>query len=195
MAEEVEAGAAKKEEFEKRAEEIKDILAKSEIALSLDSYDDIFSDFDPRPYSERALSDDFLIESKKAARDKTGTLELKFLIPNQLRKPNVEFKIKKRLREHFRKHYLVLEKESKDIVKKGIWITILGFFLMVVATSLYDLPSGNFFFVFLRVMLEPAGWFIVWFGLDQIFYSKKEKKPELDFYAKMSKANISFLSY
>ena len=32
------------------------------VSLVLESYNDIFSDFDPRNYSERALSDDFLIE-------------------------------------------------------------------------------------------------------------------------------------
>ena len=48
------------------------LLKKSEISLSLDNYDDIFSDFDPRPFSQRALSDDFLIEAKKASRDKVS---------------------------------------------------------------------------------------------------------------------------
>lgn len=49
---------------------IKEIIDKAEISLVLDTYDDIFSDFDPRPYGERALSSDFLDEAKKAARDK-----------------------------------------------------------------------------------------------------------------------------
>ena len=36
------------------------------ISIVLDSYDDLFSDFDPRPYRIRALSDDFLLECKKS---------------------------------------------------------------------------------------------------------------------------------
>ena len=55
----------------------------SQISMWMDSYDDIFSDFDPRPSSQRSISDDFLIESRRAAKDKvTGTFELKLLIPD-----------------------------------------------------------------------------------------------------------------
>ena len=45
-------------------------LREGNISLILDSYNDMFSDFDPRSFSERALSDDFLSECKRAARDK-----------------------------------------------------------------------------------------------------------------------------
>ena len=81
------------------------LLAESEISLILDSYDDIFSDFDPRHFSERALSDDFLIEAKKAARDKAGVYELRFLVPKQQRNFEHEHLIRMRLKEHFKKHY------------------------------------------------------------------------------------------
>ena len=40
--------------------DIKDIIDKAQVSLVLDTYDDIFSDFDPRPYDQRALSGDFL---------------------------------------------------------------------------------------------------------------------------------------
>ena len=57
-------------------------LREGNISLILDDYNDLFSDFDPRHYSERALSDDFLAESKRASRDKpAGSLEVKFLVP------------------------------------------------------------------------------------------------------------------
>jgi hypothetical protein len=178
-----------------RENEIKDLLAKSEISLSLDTYDDIFSDFDPRPYSERALSDDFLNESKKAARDKPKTVELNFLIPEKLKNLSIEAKIKRRLKEHFKKHYLELENEEKNIMKKGITVAITGFVLMIVATSLYDIPNLAFPLLFLRTIIEPSGWFMVWYGLDQIFYTKNQHKPEREFYMKMSNANITFSSY
>ena len=49
--------------------EIKELLEKTQISLWLDDYADIFSDFDPRPFSQRALSDDFLNEAKKVVRE------------------------------------------------------------------------------------------------------------------------------
>lgn len=60
------------------------IFRQGNISLILDSYDDIFSDFDPRPFSEKALSDDFLVECKRAARDKDrSVVELKLLVPTK----------------------------------------------------------------------------------------------------------------
>ena len=47
-------------------------LKLAEVSILLDSYDDIFSDFDPSEYSERALSDDFCIQAKKHSRNEIG---------------------------------------------------------------------------------------------------------------------------
>src|SRR3989339_701864 len=64
------------------SEEKQSIRHISQVSMWLDGYDDIFSDFDPRPYSQRSLSDDFLSEAKKVSSGKTGDrLELRFLIP------------------------------------------------------------------------------------------------------------------
>ena len=177
-----------------RQKEIQDLLAKSEISLILDSYDDIFSDFDPRPYSERALSDDFLNESRKAARDKQRTVELKFLIPASLRNLSVEAKIRRRLKEHFKKHHSELQKEASSVVRRGIGLSATGFVFMIIATYLYDFDNTYFLITFVRTLFEPAGWFMMWYGLDQIFYTKNEHRQELEFYAKMSSADITFTS-
>jgi hypothetical protein len=178
-----------------RSMEIRQLLAQSEISICLKSYDDIFSSFDPRPYSERALSDDFLMESRRAARDKNKGIQLKFLVPGNTRHSAVEARIRKRLRQHFRKHFGEYEQESKKILVRSVFAAGFGFALMTAATFMYDIPDMSFFLKFLRVIIEPAGWFTVWFSLDQIFYSRKEKKGDLDFYGKMSKATISFTSY
>jgi hypothetical protein len=172
------------------------LLQLSEISLWLDGYDDIFSDFDPRPYSERALSDDFLMESKKAAREKTtGTIDLKFLIPSALRDTKLEEVIRKRLHEHFRKHHRMLENEVRAIRRSGVLTAFLGFGMMMVSTYLRSTESADLISQFMFVVLEPGGWFVTWFGLDQIFYASRQKKPDLEFYSKMSKCEIHFLPY
>jgi hypothetical protein len=181
---------------QKKEAGMKDVLAKAEISLLLDTYDDIFSDFDPRPYSQRSLSDDFLIEAKKITKDKvSGGIELGFLIPVSMRDLYKEATIKKRLREHFRKHSLQMEQEWKAVIKNGIYVTVVGFVLMIISTWLYSHENTNFLIQMLRIIIEPAGWFMVWFGLDRIFYTSKESRPDVDFYNKMVKAEIKFGSY
>lgn len=171
------------------------LLEKSEISLLLDTYDDIFSDFDPRPFSKRALSDDFLYEAKKAAREKEGgTFELRFLIPDNVRNRELEKIIQKRLHEHFKKHAGVVEKELSETVVKGILALIVGFSVMV-GTALLNSYTKTFVTNMLTIVLEPAGWFSVWLGFDHIFYNAKAKKPEVQFYKKMKNAEIIFETY
>ena len=58
-----------KAELEKLIEK-KVLLSKSELSIWLDSYDDIYSDFDSRQYLKRRVSEDFLYELKNAFRYK-----------------------------------------------------------------------------------------------------------------------------
>ncbi len=167
------------------------------ISLMLDTYDDIFSDFDPRHYSQRALSDDFLLEAKKASRDKvSGKIELNFIIPTAARDIKQEAIIKKRLREHFRKHYGTIHDEYVGVIRQGIYFILSGILIML-ATSfiLFNHQDKNIFFSFLIILLEPGGWFLFWTGLDILLFRAKLKKPDMDFYEKMSKCEISFMVY
>lgn len=172
------------------------LLKASEISIILDTYDDIFSDFDPRPYSERALSDDLLVEAKKACRDKpSGQIELIFLIPKKLRNVENETLVKRRLKDHFRKHYMMLIHEVRKTKRKGVTMAFLGLLMILVATYLYTWENPNFLIHFLIATLEPGGWFTGWTGLDELYYTLKKEEPELKFYERMSQADIIFISH
>ena len=175
----------------------KTLLKKSEISLILDDYDDIFSDFDPRPYSHRALSDDFLLEARRASYDKViEYLELKFLLPAKERKLPLEKIIRKRLRDHFIHHYNIQLHEKFKILRKGFMFTFTGIIIMLVTTFiLFKFQGSTLTLSFLIVLLEPAGWFSFWEGLNILFFETKNIYPELDFYQKMSKSRISFWTY
>ena len=185
------------EKKEMLAEEEKEkLLEMSEISILVNDYNYIFSDFDPRPYSHRSISDDFIIAAKKASIGKEGeTLELKFLVPKSNRNEESESMIRKRLHEHFKKHHAMLDKEVSDIKRKGVTMAAVGFALMLIAAFLYTIEDSHILFRLIVVIVEPAGWFITWFGLDELFYSANRKKDDHDFYSKMVKCRISFYSF
>jgi len=187
-------GVLEEEERVAEEEKTKNLLAKAEISVLLDTYDDIFSDFDPRPFISRALSDDFLIEAKKATKDKQGTFNLSFMIPKKLRNFEHELLIRRRLRDHFKKHALLLGNEIHRIKVKGIFMAIAGIVMIMIASFLFSLEDVWFIHL-LIVILEPAGWFTAWTGLDEIYYKGKELKPDLEFYNKMTRCEISFHTY
>ena len=171
-------------------------MRQGNVSLILTSYNDIFSDFDPRNYSQRTLSDDFLQECKRAVRDKTYSKEgfdLRLLVPKNKRDINDEIKIKIRLKNHFLKHYLEKKNEIKRLKIEGVvWFTI-GIVFSLMAAFIYSLEG--FVFDVLFVMLEPAGWFTMWSGLDKIFINSKDKMPDVRFDKKMHTANIMFINY
>ena len=172
------------------------LLQMSEISIILDNYDDLFSDFDPRPYTQRTLSDDFLSEIKKASKEKTsGRIELKLIIPIVMRNFQHEAMIKKRIRGYFKKHYALELKDTTKIIHKGILSALLGFALMIAATYLSRLENVSFILDMVRIMMEPAGWFMVWYGLDHLFYNVKDREQEKTFLKKMQKCHIYFSPY
>lgn len=194
MAEEVKTRETEQKKDEQ--EEKQRLLGLSEVSIILDTYDDIFSDFDPRPFSQRSLSDDFLREAGKASKDKNpDKLELRLLLPSLQRDQKNEAIIKKRLHDHFTKHARLLRAEMSDIRNKSIIAAFLGLLMMLAATYIGSIEQSGFMHKFLFVVLEPAGWFTTWFALDKIFYASEKKKPQFLFYKKMSKSEIAFSSY
>ena len=167
---------------------------KNVVRLTLDSYQDLFSDFDPRAYSERGLSDDFLHELKSAVKEVDfEEFEIIFSLPAKERKAELEKTITERLHGHFRKHDSVLLKEKRGLVRSGIWLTLIGLAVMCGALVLSWKEDGNKMMSLLRVILEPAGWFMSWYGLDQVFYLSRKNHQTLNFYQKATKAKIVFV--
>jgi hypothetical protein len=177
------------------------VMKHANISIILEDYNDIFSDFDPRPYTERAISDDFLFECKKAFIDKNEfELELRLFIPKEKREIQSELKIKKRLKNHFQKHFLEKENDIKKTVREGLTFAVIGFILMMggAAMAFFKILSGTFWASALLIILEPAGWFFFWEGLAKALFIHEEarnKRLDLDFYRKMAKTQIYFLGY
>ncbi|MEK7483556.1 MAG: hypothetical protein AABZ60_04395 [Planctomycetota bacterium] len=166
-----------------------------DISIWLDSYDDIFSDFDQRPFSDRNVSDDFLYEIKKVSRESDFHInEMNLLIPEKSRHPENETVIIKRLHSYFRKNHHASIQRKRQENKKGIVFTLIGMAMMIGASYFSSIKSHGFIVHIPLVILEPAGWFLVWVGLDALFYISREQKPELDFYSKMAKSKITFKS-
>ena len=113
----------------------KNIKDKSKVGIWLDSYDNLFSDFDPRIYRQRALSEDFLSQAQHITNEfKPGIFDLTFLIPKKLRNRMTEKVIKERLQKHFKKQAKELEKQKKRVLRKGVITAIIGAMFMFAAT-------------------------------------------------------------
>lgn len=166
-----------------------------DISIWLDTYDDIFSDFDYRPFSDKALSDDFIDELQKVYREKEEVVnEVKLFLPEDQRNSEDEKIITKRLHTHFTNNHLQYKDLSRKLLRKGVLFTLFGIIMMLIASYVSSLHSEILIINALLVIFEPAGWFLLWSGLDIIFDIAKQNKKELDFYSKLSKSKISFFT-
>ncbi len=170
-------------------------FSSSEIPLWLEDYNDLFSDFDPRSYSHKALSEDFLEELKRASRDKPKKVRLSLLVPRAKRNLKEEFVITKRLKEHFMKHFLRIKKEHGKTIKEGIIFLIIGIAFMTLTTYFLVHRKDNYLLTLISVFLEPGGWFLFWEGLYLMIFESRKKHPDLNFYKKMSRLKTEFKSY
>lgn len=162
--------------------EKKETVKIPSVSIWLDRYEDVFSDFDSRPFAERALSDDFIAEAKKIAKEKPGgKIELKLLLPASYRKNETEEIIVRNLHSHFRHFAHILQSEIKHKRRRGFILSACGFLVMALAVYIISISSNRLYFNLLRVVLEPSGWFLVWAGFEDIFRENRIRKTELDF--------------
>jgi hypothetical protein len=167
--------------------------AGRDISIWLDGYDDLFSDFDPRPLFDRNISDDFMYEVRKVSRESHFQIKhLKLLVPAAKRNEETEEIITKRLHSFFRNNHQHFLKQKKSEKRKGSFFALLGISLMLSASYVSSLQSESFFKRLLFVVMEPAGWFMVWTGFELLFYPRRLQKTELDFYDKLAGSKIVF---
>ena len=165
------------------------------ISIWIDNYDDIFSDFDPRPFSERNISDDFLYEIRRVSNESDFHVgELKLLVPSGMRNPETESLITRRLHSFFRKKQAHAEERIFREKRKGVLLALTGSLLLIGAGYISFLQSGSFLLRAVIILFEPAGWFLAWTGFDSLMNATRQRNAELLFYEKMGRSKILFVS-
>lgn len=184
-----------KREERKPEQEARPLLG---VMIALDTYEDIFSDFDTRPFSERGLSDDFLKElAQRTLETPRGELEVLMVLPSSLRKEKDESTIKSRLRKHF-SHEVKRIEERRDAKRRhGYTYFALGGVLLLLEAYLIEQAESisKLLFAFSQAFVLPAGWFLAYTGLEKILQPYGEDAVDYEFYRKLHGAAYRFTSY
>lgn len=166
------------------------------VTLWIDSYSDIFSDFDPRPFSDRMISDDFLAQFQRASREVKGDIAvLRLLVPEGTQKEEHERVIKKRLHSFFLAMFRQISDELRVVRTRGVYFIIAGIVLMLITSYISYLKLSGFHINVLLVLFEPGSWFLFWTGLESLTATSRSRKKEISFYNKLSNTHIEFSSY
>ncbi|MGE5106323.1 MAG: hypothetical protein ACM3H8_02170 [Sphingobacteriales bacterium] len=164
-----------------------------EINLWLDSYDDIYSDFDSRHYLKRRISEDFLHELRTEMKYKEHhTGELVLLLPPETRNESSEKIIANSLTDFFISQFRFHQDKCRRKLNKGILLLVTGIIIMSLNSWLSYHSEVSYPIYGLKVLLEPAGWFLLWAALEFLFYDYTELKKERNFYRELSEMHIHF---
>jgi hypothetical protein len=165
----------------------------SDIKLWLDSYDDIYSDFDSRHYLKRRISEDFLYELRnELAYIKTSVNHIILLLPQSKRNTISEEIIAKGLSDYFKTQYAFHKKKCANKLKQGVLLFIIGFIIMLLNSLFSFNYKETFLIIFLRILLEPAGWFLLWAAFDFLYYDFAKIKTVRNSFQLLSNVKIMF---
>ena len=175
-------------ETEQRIKDIK------EISIAIDTWDDIFSDFDPRPLNTRTFSEDFITELKKRYREtRRGSFLVIIYAPISLKNETKEKTVVQRLKRHFKHRFTQRQKELNRIRRRGISFVILGICSLGFLTLItyFQLFSGLAIEI-LGIIFMPLGWFGIWEGFSKIVDTSPRFIQEEILFNKLSKATYQF---
>jgi hypothetical protein len=169
------------------ARSVTDILQTTQIAL--DTYDDIFSDFDPSPYGKRLLSDDFLNELRRRhAEKRKGEFVVNFTLPGSLRSEKTEALVRKRIKDYFKGRLREVAKGRKEKLREGVLRLFVGLALSILLVVFPQLDA-----VPLLTILSVLIWYVLWSGFEELFDVSRRLKRKETFYGKFLRAEYNFM--
>lgn len=166
-----------------------------EIAIVIDDWDDIFSDFDPRPLNQRVLSEDFITELKKRYRETPrGEFMVVIYAPGFLRNKDSEKMVTLRLKKHFRLRALQRHKDIVRVRVRGCVFVLFGvFFLTFLTLAAYFKLFSHLVLEIIGIVVMPLGWFGLWEGFSKIVDTSPHFLSEQGLYNKLARAAYKFV--
>ena len=171
---------------------IKEVIGFVQIAL--DTYDDLFSDFDTAPYQTRTISHDFLKElNKRLVETDRGTFELRFSLPVKMRNVKIEVIIKKRLKQYFEQKMTITHHHFLKETKIALIKLIIGFVLLSTSVFIEYFSISDIWIHLLFVILVPAGWFLLYTSFESLVDHRASYYEKEAYFKKLSTGAYSFV--
>ena len=86
------------------------------------------------------------------------------------------------------------EEKCRNKLNKGMLLLASGILTMLLNSWVSYRYEASFPVIALKVLMEPAGWFLLWGALDFLFYDFSGLKKERNFFKKLSDMHIHFRS-
>jgi len=168
-------------------------MVEQKINIALDTYNDLFSDFDISAFQNRSISLDFKEELESHYLDENlKQLKIIFSIPKKQRNVKNEKIIIKRLKQFFISKQQNYSKRINLRKQKGFNLIIMGFFFITL-TFIFELFFTDWLPLYFSNIIMILGWFGIWNGFEKVVEVPPEFLTKKNMYISFSKAEIIFI--
>ncbi len=164
------------------------------IDVSLDSYDDVYDEWDPSPFKKRDIEDefdDFIRDSSSDIPLKYG-LVIELYLPITQKNQNKERILKEAYDHFYRFQYSRAKKQQQEILHKIINNLFLAVIFLFIGYFSYPLGDS----ITLSIIKEGifiGGWVFLWEVFTLLFGTLKDHFKHMKLLNRLLDANIRFI--
>lgn len=164
------------------------------IPIWLDSYDDVFDDWDPSPFKMRDIEDEFLDFLWDSVEDipKRDEIIFEFFIPAALKNSQKEQILVSALKHHFDYMAIRNEKKRRKEHLEAMKYFVLGIIFFIIA-YMGPFKSDTLMVRIMEDGLFVGGWVFMWETFSNLFIESREFNEERAIIKRFMKANVRFV--
>ena len=164
------------------------------IEVSLDTYDEIYDDWDPSPFKKRDIEDeftDFVINASQDIPLNFGIIIVLYL-PLSKKDNQKEATLISAYKNYYAYALERLNKTKSNLYKKILYYLLFSVFLLTIG-SFFFREDQNLFINVLHEGVFIGGWVFLWEFFTNIFITRRELQEEYGLYKRLYQSDINFI--
>ena len=164
------------------------------IEISLDTYIDVFNEWDPAPFKNRDLDPHFeeFIKDCSADIPMKYKIELSLCLPKEQYDPQKETIIKEGIVTSFQSNIEIINKNIRGMNKNSLVYSLTALVFLISAILLEPYSINSVFFSLLLQGLFIGGWVFLWEAFNIYFFIKGNIKNQRRVYKRLALSDIEF---
>ena len=162
------------------------------IEIALDSYSDIFNDFDPSPFKRRDLNPDLFNYLEDCSTDipLKYPIIIQFNIPKGMHLSSQEQRIKDGFKTYYSYLQFTEQNKYKTLFIQSIRNSLVAFLLLLIGLTLEF--HSNIIISALSNVIIIGGWVFIWQAISLMVFERNKYKYKILNYKRISDAPVIF---
>ena len=165
------------------------------VEVALNSYADIFNDFDPSPYRKKDLNPELMDYLNECSSD--IPLDYPLILQFKIPKNQLDAAEEKRVKDGLKAYYAFSRYEAYTNYKKLIYQSILNVlistFLLSFSIMINFFYPGNLFLSVVEACITVGGWVFLWQAITMVVFERKSYKKRFLTFKRFNEALINFI--